>query len=180
MKIRQNGAAVQLEDKKMTTLIPVKIKWHGGRKKVIPAATVPDQQPEHDASMLVALSRAYHWQRLIDTGAVESQGRGKGVRYFLSRELFAAIGTPGAYTRRKGLDHETNKALLMRHLWDNAESGAPKSELTQVLPSLSGRSISRLMDELRREGYAEIRGERRGARWFPLRRYVPSDPVSGT
>ena len=27
MKIRQNGAAVQLEDKKMTTLIPVKIKW---------------------------------------------------------------------------------------------------------------------------------------------------------
>ena len=72
MKIRQNGAAVQLEDKKMTTLIPVKIKWHGGRKKVIPAATLPDQQPEHDASMLVALSRAYHWQRLIDTGVVDS------------------------------------------------------------------------------------------------------------
>ena len=72
MKIRQNGAAVQMEDKKMTTLIPVKIKWHGGRKKVIPAATMPDQQPEHDASMLVALSRAYHWQRLIDTGVVDS------------------------------------------------------------------------------------------------------------
>ena len=72
MKIRQNGAVVQLEDKKMTTLIPVKIKWHGGRKKVIPAATLPDQQPEHDASMLVALSRAYHWQRLLDAGAVDS------------------------------------------------------------------------------------------------------------
>ena len=72
MKIRQNGAAVQMEDKKMTTLIPVKIKWHGGRKKVIPAATLPDQQPEHDASMLVALSRAYHWQRLLDTGVVDS------------------------------------------------------------------------------------------------------------
>ena len=72
MKIRQNGAAVQLEDKKMTTLIPVKIKWHGGRKKVIPAATLPDQQPEHDASMLVALSRVYHWQRLLDTGVVDS------------------------------------------------------------------------------------------------------------
>ena len=72
MKIRQNGAAVQMGDKKMTTLIPVKIKWHGGRKKVIPAATLPDQQPEHDASMLVALSRAYHWQRLLDTGVVDS------------------------------------------------------------------------------------------------------------
>ena len=72
MKIRQNGAAVQMEDKKMTTLIPVRIKWHGGRKKVIPAATLPDQQAEHDASMLVALSRAYHWQRLLDTGVVDS------------------------------------------------------------------------------------------------------------
>ena len=72
MKIRQNGAVVQLADKKMTTLIPVRIKWHGGRKKIIPAATLPDQQPEHDASMLVALSRAYHWQRLIDTGVVDS------------------------------------------------------------------------------------------------------------
>ena len=72
MKIRQNGAAVQMENKKMTTLIPVKIKWHGGRKKVIPAATLPDQQPEHDASMLVALSRAYHWQRLLDAGIVDS------------------------------------------------------------------------------------------------------------
>ncbi|MBS3958370.1 MAG: site-specific recombinase resolvase [Xanthomonadaceae bacterium] len=72
MKIRQNGEPVHLEDRKMTTLIPVKIKWHGGRKKVIPAVTLPDQQPEHDASMLVALSRAYHWQRLLDTGVVDS------------------------------------------------------------------------------------------------------------
>ena len=72
MKIRQSGAAVQMADKKMTTLIPVKIKWHGGRKKVIPAATAPDQQPAYDASMLVALSRAYHWQRLLDTGVVDS------------------------------------------------------------------------------------------------------------
>lgn len=72
MKIQQNGVAVPLEGKKMTTLIPVRIKWHGGRKKVIPAATMPGQQPEHDASMLVALSRAYHWQRLIDTGVVDS------------------------------------------------------------------------------------------------------------
>ena len=72
MKIRQNGAAVQLEDKKMTTLIPVRIKWHGGRKKIIPAATLPDQKSEHDASMLVALSRAYHWQRLLDAGVVDS------------------------------------------------------------------------------------------------------------
>ena len=72
MKIQQNGAAVQLADKKMTTLIPVRIKWHGGRKVVIPAATSGDRIPDHDASILVALSRAYHWQRLLDTGVVDS------------------------------------------------------------------------------------------------------------
>ena len=72
MKIQQNGAAVQLENKKMTTLIPVRIKWHGGRKKVIPAAPLPDQAAAHDAAMLVGLSRAYHWQRLIDAGVVDS------------------------------------------------------------------------------------------------------------
>ena len=72
MKIRQNGAVIQPEGNAMTTLIPVRIKWHGGRKKVIPAATFADQKPEHDAALLVALSRAYHWQRLIDAGIVDS------------------------------------------------------------------------------------------------------------
>ena len=91
MKIRQNGAAVQMADKKMTTLIPVKIKWHGGRKKVIPATTLPDQQAEHDASMLVALSRAYHWQRLLDAGIV---------------------GSGSDIARREGLHQTTVNALL--------------------------------------------------------------------
>ncbi len=91
MKIQQNGAAVQLENKKMTTLIPVRIKWHGGRKKVIPAATLPDQAPAHDAAMLVGLSRAYHWQRLIDAGVV---------------------GSGSDIARREGLHQTTVNALL--------------------------------------------------------------------
>ena len=91
MKIQQNGAAVQLENKKMTTLIPVRIKWHGGRKKVIPAATLSDQPPAHDAAMLVGLSRAYHWQRLIDAGVV---------------------GSGSDIARREGLHQTTVNALL--------------------------------------------------------------------
>lgn len=35
---------------------------------------------------------------LIETGVVESQGRGRGTRYHLSRGLHAAIGRKGAYT----------------------------------------------------------------------------------
>ena len=75
----------------MMTLIPVRIKWHGGRKKVIPAATLSDQPPAHDAAMLVGLSRAYHWQRLIDAGVV---------------------GSGSDIARREGLHQTTVNALL--------------------------------------------------------------------
>jgi hypothetical protein len=38
---------------------------------VIPAAA-GDKFPEHDAPILTALSKAFHWQRLIDEGIVSS------------------------------------------------------------------------------------------------------------
>ena len=102
---------------------------------------------------------------LIEAGAVESQGRGRGTRYHLSRSLYASLGKRGSYTRQRGLDHETNKALLERHLRDSSEVGAPLADLCQVLPALSRRSVQRLLGELRAEGKATIKGERKGARW---------------
>lgn len=68
----------------------------------------------------------------------------------------------------------------MKHLVDNAQAGAPKSELCQVLPALSARSIQRLMEELRADGYVEMRGVRRWARWYALRPYVPASNAPGT
>lgn len=103
---------------------------------------------------------------LIEAGAVECQGRGKGARYFLSREMYAVIGATGAYTRRKGLDHETNKALLEKHLRDAGVAGAPMGELVQVLPALSRAHIKRLMEQLGLEKRAHLRGVTRGGRWF--------------
>lgn len=70
-RIIQTGAAVYRQGAKLTTFIPVRIKRHGGRKVVIPAAA-GDKMPEHDAPILTALSRAFHWQRLIDEGIVSS------------------------------------------------------------------------------------------------------------
>ena len=73
-RIIQTGAATHQcgqQSAKLTTFIPVRIKRHGGRKVVIPAAA-GDKMPEHDAPILTALSRAFHWQRLIDEGIVSS------------------------------------------------------------------------------------------------------------
>lgn len=92
-KIEQTGQARQeyAEGLRIRTILPIHIKRRGGRKHVIPATHSPSAPPDHDAPILTALSRAFHWQRLIDEGAVES-------------------GTDIA--RREGLHHTTVNELL--------------------------------------------------------------------
>ncbi|MQA90531.1 MAG: transcriptional regulator [Gemmatimonas sp.] len=102
---------------------------------------------------------------LIAVGAVESVGRGKGVRYLLSKRLYAELGARGVYTRKRGLDHETNKALLERHLITRGKDGAPLAELRQVLPSESERGVQRLLQELKAQDRVSLLGQRRWARW---------------
>jgi ATP-dependent DNA helicase RecG len=112
--------------------------------------------PEHLKSRLPGL---------VNAGAIESVGRGKGTRYLLSRRLYAALGAKGVYTRIRGLDRETNKALLEKHLRAQGDQGAPLAELRQVLPSESESGVQRLLDELRSEGRIDLKGTRRWARW---------------
>jgi len=102
---------------------------------------------------------------LAEAGVVERHGRGRGVRYILSRGLYAALGRRGAYTRERGLDRETNKELLLRHIRDNNADGSPLAELRQVLPTLTASQVQRLLHELRDEQRIRVAGARRWARW---------------
>jgi ATP-dependent DNA helicase RecG len=108
-----------------------------------------------------------HLPRLLELGVIESQGRGSNRTYFLSRRFYMALGERGTYTRKRGLDKETNKELLLRHVEDSEDEGARSEELSQVLPSLSRDQIKRLMLELRREGRVHMVGKTKGARWHP-------------
>lgn len=112
---------------------------------------------------------------LVAVGAVESIGRGRGTRYFLSRRFYAALGEKGAYTRRRGLDRDTNKALLEQHLRGQGATGAALSELRQVLPAESQAGVQGLLHELRNEGRIELRGSRRWARWTIGTAKAPSE-----
>ena len=103
--------------------------------------------------------------RLVDLGAVERIGRGRGVRYLLSRRFYGAIGARGTYTRKQGLDREENKAILLSHLRGSGAAGCAISELQQVLPSRSRDQIKRLLAQMRGEGLIRLVGERRWARW---------------
>lgn len=104
--------------------------------------------------------------RLVQVGVVESIGRGRGTQYLLSRRFATALGQRAAYTRRRGLDREQNKELLLRHVRDGGDQGSPMSELQQVVPFLSRDQVKAIMDELRREGRVRLAGARRWAKWF--------------
>ena len=118
--------------------------------------------------------------RLVEQGIIERAGRGKLV---LARNLYAAIGRKGAYTRRKGLAHEAEKALLLQHITENNADGSPMRDLVEALPALDRFAINDLLDELRKEGKIHARGQRRVGKWFagpaPIEeRELPLEPAS--
>jgi ATP-dependent DNA helicase RecG len=109
----------------------------------------------------------HHLRRLVDTGVVEMIGRGRGTRYILSRQFYSFVGKKGVYTRKRGLDRETNKALLLRHIGDNRKVGCPLCELGEVLPALSRPQIQGLLHELKAEGQIHSVGHTKAGRWYP-------------
>jgi ATP-dependent DNA helicase RecG len=104
---------------------------------------------------------------LVEQGAVERHGRGRGARYILSRRFYDFIGKKGAYTRKRGLDRETNKALLLKHIVDNKKTGSQLNELKQVLPSLTGEQVRTLLKEMRTEDAIYCVGHTKSAKWYP-------------
>lgn len=102
-------------------------------------------------------------KRLAELGLVEHTGRSK---YVLARSLYAAAGKAGVHTRIVGLDRETNKELLLKHIRKSGINGTPFKELQQVLPGHSRNQIQVLMRELRKEGRAHCEGKTSAARWF--------------
>jgi ATP-dependent DNA helicase RecG len=105
--------------------------------------------------------------RLVDLGALERVGHGRGAKCLLSRRYYTQVGKPGMYTRKRGLDRETNKALLRRHLADRRKHGAQLDELTQVLPALSRQQVQVLLREMKRDRLIHNVGRTKGARWYP-------------
>lgn len=102
-------------------------------------------------------------KHLIEMGIVEHIGRNK---YVLSRSLYTIAGKAGVHTRVVGLDRETNKELIYKHIHDSGATGSPFKELQQVLPSLKRSQIQVLMRELRQEGRIYCIGTTSSARWF--------------
>jgi len=104
-----------------------------------------------------------HVQKLLDNGVIERVGRGRGVRFILSRRFYSFLGRRGVYTRERGLDPETNKALLLQHV--RTFGTAAIRDFEQVLPALSRSQIHSLLRSLRADGKIRRVGEKRGSKW---------------
>lgn len=104
-------------------------------------------------------------KRLIDLGIVEHISRNK---YVLARSLYSAIGKSGVHTRITGLDRNTNKELLLKHIHENGKSGTPLKELLQVLPGYNRSQVQVLLRELRNENRIYCKGKTSAAKWFTI------------
>lgn len=104
---------------------------------------------------------------LKERGIVEVAGRGRGAKPILSRRFYAFLGKKGVYTRKRGLDRETNKALLLQHIDHYQKEGSRLQELLQVLPHLTRDQVQKLLRELKKAGKVSVVGKTKSSRWFP-------------
>ena len=104
-----------------------------------------------------------HLKRLTDLGIVEHVSRNK---YVLARSLYEVTGKSGVHTRNVGLDRDTNKELILKHIRKNVGKGTPFKELEQVLPSHSRNQIKVLVRELQQSNLIYVVGKTSAARWF--------------
>lgn len=94
---RMDGGAV-----KLSTFIPLQIRKRGVRKVVIRPdgeSSSPTARGQFDSPMLVALTRAFYWQQLLDDGVV---------------------GSGSEIAQREGLHHSTVNELLRLTLLEPA------------------------------------------------------------
>jgi len=103
-------------------------------------------------------------EKLLELGAIERAGHKK---FMLGRKFYAFTNSKGKYTRLRGLDRETNKQLLLKHIRDNADTGSTYQEFEQVLPSFSRNQIQWIIKKLKKQGLIFNVGQKRGNKWYP-------------
>ena len=100
---------------------------------------------------------------LLKSGAVERIGR----KLILSGKFYEFVDKKGVYTRKRGLDRETNKQLLLKHIKDNRKQGSQFRDLREVLPSFSRDQVKKILAEMKREKMISVIGKTSAARWYP-------------
>lgn len=100
-------------------------------------------------------------QRLLDRGVIErAPNRGS---YMLSKKYYPFASHPGVYTRKRGLDRNAHKALLLKHI--DTHGFGKLQDFEEVLPHLSRKHIQNLLSEMKANREIYFEGARRGGVW---------------
>ena len=102
---------------------------------------------------------------LLEEGIIEKSVGQSRKNFILSRRFYAAIGKTGVHTRKTGLDKDTNKELLLKHIHECEPNGARMEEFLQVLPYMNRHLIRSLLLELQNEKRICVVGKTNAARW---------------
>ncbi len=99
-------------------------------------------------------------EALTDLGLIEQKSVGK---YILSKEYYKRMDKKGEYTRRRGLDKEANKKLILSHLekWKKGYMREFQEALKYAVPK---HTINQYLKELKEEGKIELIGNPRVVR----------------
>lgn len=100
---------------------------------------------------------------LMEQGILEAIGHGRGRRHVLSRRYYEMIDRRGSFTRRRGLEREKFKALILEHLKHFGQG--TMRDFQDGLKELSEKQIRGLLGELRDEGKVVALGAKRGSYW---------------
>ncbi len=122
-----SGATVQNDDSGIVVNVPLTLKKRGGRKEVVlPQAFASDSpmRASHQEALVIAIARAYRWQKLLDDGKFESVSD-------LAREIGLDVSFAARLLRLTLLAPDIVEAILM----GEEPSGLSLTTLTKQLSS---------------------------------------------
>jgi ATP-dependent DNA helicase RecG len=100
---------------------------------------------------------------LVEDGLIEMRGDGRARRYTLSASTYRSLSSTANYVRVRSFDEPQQVQMILSYIDANGSiSRSEAAELCGTSPYEARRLLSRLRDE----GALQIRGERRGARYF--------------
>ena len=120
------SATLQNDDQGIVVNVPLKLKKRGGRKEVVlPEAFASEDpmRPAHQEALVVAIARAYRWQKLLDDGKYDSVSD-------LAREIGLDPSFAARLLRLTLLAPDIVEAILM----GEEPSGLSLTTLTKQLP----------------------------------------------
>lgn len=102
-------------------------------------------------------------EKFLSVGVIEKLGHGRGAQYILAQKYYAHKNELGVHTKLSGLERDTYKELIMKHIKEKKRGTA--GQFQQAFKDLKPMDISNLLRELKKEGKIVRRGPKNTGFW---------------